>query len=99
MKKFFIFCPAGRGNVNHRTMISIFGIQKELSKMGYTDVDLAILQGADVIEARNIGTSIALDEHHSNMANGGEGAVVIGIDDDVGVHPDVFRAMMEKDVP
>lgn len=96
--KFFIFCPAGRGNINHRTVISIFEIQKTLMDMGFghSNVKMSTIQGADIVESRNIAASMALGERMALKESEPDSELwMIGIDDDVGVHPAAFRKMLE----
>ena len=100
--RFLIFCPAGRGSINHKTVVSIFEIQKVLIELGYDhrNVKMVSIQGADIVEARNIAATIAASEARDFRRENPEAELrMIGIDDDVGVAPGVIAAMVRADLP
>ena len=100
--RFLVFCPAGRGSINHKTAISIFEMQKVLFDFGYDhrNVKMVSIQGADIVEARNIAATIAAAEARDLRTEKPDAEMrMIGIDDDVGVAPEVIGMMVRADLP
>ena len=100
--RYTIFCPAGRGSINHKTAISVFEIQKVLVELGlsHRNVSMMTIQGADIVEARNIAATAAADAAADlRKADPAAESWMIGIDDDVGVTPEVARLLIESGLP
>ena len=100
--RYTIFCPAGRGSINHKTAIAVFEIQKVLIDLGlnHRSVSMMTIQGADIVEARNIAATAAADAAAAlREADPAAESWMIGIDDDVGVAPEVARLLIESGLP
>ena len=99
---FCIFCPAGRGHINHKTAITVFEIQKVLLELGvsHRNVTMVSIQGADIVESRNIAATAAATAAAALRKKDPDAeSWMIGIDDDVGVAPEVARLMLESGLP
>lgn len=83
-----VACPARRGFLHHKTVLTIYTIQRLLNEGGHS-CELGIYINTEIIDARNTAATQFLDSNAE---------IMIGIDDDVGADDHAIIAMINANV-